>query len=343
MWLHRLAACARLPIPLLVRRTIALIALLALMPLTWGRTTPPVKVKRLELSFETLPLPMPERMTAQLGAFHLEQAWQVHSRTHRFGSYSALLMRPDGEMLALSDSGNFLRFRAPGEPQARSRLGKLPLSDNDTKEDRDVESATEDGSGTIWLGLEGRNAIFRMTPTFHVERRVQPESMRDWGVNTGPEAMVRLADGRFVLLREGFAGWSDHLHPAVTFAGDPTENPDGQRFVFDAPAGFSPTDMAQMPDGRVLILMRRLIWPMPQRFAGRIVIGDPRAIRPGQPWHVTEVARLSSDLPIDNFEGLAIVPRPDGQLTVWLISDDNYSPLQRTLLWKMRVNPSELP
>ncbi|WP_165912176.1 esterase-like activity of phytase family protein [Novosphingobium sp. PhB165] len=326
-----------------MRRTIALLALLALLPLTWGRSPYPAKLKQLELDIVPLALPAPDRMAAHLGAFHLEQAWQIRSRTHRFGSYSALLMRKDGSMLGLSDSGNFLRFRPPGESQAHSRIGELPLSNGEAKEDRDVESATEDSDGTIWLGLEGKNAIYRMTPKFHVEKRVQPDSMRDWGVNTGPEAMTRLADGRFVLLREGFSGWSSHLHPAVMFAGDPTENPDGQRFVFDGPDGFSPTDMAQMPDGRLLILMRRLIWPMPQHFAGRIAIGDPKTIRPGQTWRVKEVARLSSDLPIDNFEGLAIVPREDGRLTIWLISDDNYSPLQRTLLWKMSVDPAQLP
>lgn len=331
-----------------MRRPIAILALLALLPLTWGRSPYPHKFKRLELEFHTLAMPGPERMAAHLGAFHLENSWEIRSRTHLYGSYSALLMRPGGEMLALSDSGNFLIFRAPGESQDKSVIGKLPLSDGDAKVDRDVESATQDGRGTIWLGLEGKNAIYRMNPAFRIERRVRPESMRDWGENTGPEAMVRLADGRFVVLREGFVDWSDHLHQAVLFAGDPTENADGQkrheqRFVFDGPAGFSPTDMAQMPDGRVLILMRRLTWPMPQRFAGRIAIGDPKAIRPGQPWHVTEVARLSSDLPIDNFEGLAIVPREDGRLTVWLISDDNYSPLQRTLLWKLSVDPRDLP
>lgn len=326
-----------------MRRTLALLAVLAFLPLTWGRSPYPVKLKQFELDIDPVALPSPERLKAQLGAFHLEQAWELRSRTHRFGSYSALLIRPGGEMLALSDSGNFLSFKAPGQSQAESEIGPLPLSDGDTKEDRDVESATQDADGTIWLGLEGKNAIVRMTSAFDVERRVQPESMRDWGVNTGPEAMTRLADGRFVLLREGFEGWSDHLHPAVRFASDPTENLNGQRFFFDGPVGFSPTDMAQMPDGRLLILMRRLTWPMPQRFAGRIVIGDPQTIRPGGTWHVIEVAKLSSDLPIDNFEGLAIVPRKDGQLTVWLLSDDNYSPLQRTLLWKLRVDPRDLP
>lgn len=329
--------------PALVRRTIALLVLLALLPLTWGRTPQHPKFKRFELSFSPLPLPPAERAKPRLGAFRLEEVWQAHSRTHAFGSYSALLLRSGGTMLAISDSGGFLEFRAPGQSQADSRMGDLPLSKDADKAARDVESATQDDKGMIWLGLEGRNAIYRMNPDYEIERKASPAIMSDWGVNSGPEALTRLDDGRFVTLREGYLGWSDHLHQAALFRGDPTEHLEGQRFTLDGPAGFSPTDMAQLPDGRLLILMRRLIWPMPQRFAGRIVIGDPAKIRPGGTWKVTEVARLSSDLPIDNFEGIAIAPRADGRLTVWLISDDNYSPLQRTILWKMSVDPAELP
>ncbi|WP_324697536.1 esterase-like activity of phytase family protein [Novosphingobium aerophilum] len=333
-----------------MRRTIALLALLSLLPLTWGRSPHHPKFKTFELAFVPLDLPPPERTGPRLGPFALEQVWLARSRTHSFGSYSSLLLRPGGMMLALSDSGDYLEFRAPGESQADSRIGELALSAQPEKADRDVESATQDDKGTIWLGLEGRNAIYRMGADYGIEARVRPPVMADWGVNSGPEAMTRLQDGRFVLLREGYVDWSDHLHEAALFAGDPTaKGPrgesagEGQAFTLDAPTGFSPTDMVQMPDGRLLILMRRLIWPMPQRFAGRIAIGDPRTIRPGGVWKVREVARLSSDLPIDNFEGIAIAPRKDGRLTVWLISDDNFSPLQRTLLWKLSVDPADLP
>ncbi|MGH6746066.1 esterase-like activity of phytase family protein [Novosphingobium sp.] len=326
-----------------MRRTIALLVLLSLLPLTWGHAPQHKKFKTFELSFEQLPVPAARRADPRLGSFKLEEVWQAHSRTHSFGSYSALLLRPGGIMLALSDSGGFLEFRAPGQSQAESRMGDLPLSKDADKAARDVESATQDETGMIWLGLEGRNAVYRMNPEYEIERRASPPVMADWGVNSGPEALTRLHDGRFVLLREGYVGWSDHLHQAALFGGDPTLNPNGQGFTLDSPAGFSPTDMAQMPDGRLLILMRRLIWPMPQRFAGRIAIGDPADIRPGGTWKVTEVARLSSDLPIDNFEGIAIAPQESGKLTVWLISDDNFSPLQRTLVWKMSVDPAKLP
>jgi hypothetical protein len=40
---------------------------------------------------------------------------------------------------------------------------------------------------------------------------------------------------------------------------------------------------------------------------------------------------------------MAVTPRADGRLTVWLISDDNQTQLQRTLLWKLVVDPADLP
>jgi hypothetical protein len=35
---------------------------------------------------------------------------------------------------------------------------------------------------------------------------------------------------------------------------------------------------------------------------------------------------------VDNYEGIASLRAPDGSEMVWLLSDDNYSLLQRTLL-----------
>ncbi|HMP56033.1 MAG TPA: esterase-like activity of phytase family protein [Novosphingobium sp.] len=103
-----------------------------------------------------------------------------------------------------------------------------------------------------------------------------------------------------------------------------------------------PTDAAQLPDGRVLVLLRRLVWPMPPRFAGSLAIGDPAAIRSGAVWRLREVAKLSSSLAVDNFEGLAVEPLDGGRIVVWLISDDNGAVSQRSLIWKLSVNPADL-
>ena len=44
---------------------------------------------------------------------------------------------------------------------------------------------------------------------------------------------------------------------------------------------------------------------------------------------------------MDNYEGLAVAPGPDGALVLWLISDDNKATFQRTLLLKLLWRPSD--
>ncbi len=282
---------------------------------------------------------------ADLGPFRLDGIWHMASRSQDFGSYSALLAMPDESLLAFSDNGHYLRFAPPGAPSRLLESGPALPDFPGGKRFRDVESATRDpGSGGIWLGLEGTNAVLALSPDLDVLRQIRPQAIARWGANSGPEAMTRLSDGRFILLREGAGGWFENRrHEAAIFESDPTTGAKGRLLPVDGPDGFSPTDMAQLPDGRLLILMRRLAWPVPLRFTGRLAIGDPADIQLGKPWKVREVARLTSDLPMDNFEGLAVQPSGDGGLIVWIISDDNFSNLQRTILWKLSVDPQALP
>jgi len=55
--------------------------------------------------------------------------------------------------------------------------------------------------------------------------------------------------------------------------------------------------------------------------------------------YVLDELTLAAPLTRDNFEGLAIVPRPDGTLRLYLLSDDNFSAAQHTYLlafdWKL--------
>jgi hypothetical protein len=50
-----------------------------------------------------------------------------------------------------------------------------------------------------------------------------------------------------------------------------------------------------------------------------------------------EIARLEPPLLADNFEGIAVAPAHRG-LHVLLVSDDNFHPLQRTLLLLFRYD-----
>lgn len=308
--------------------------------------TPPA-ARSLDLSLRIVALPLPPRAIAQadLGPFELEQVWQLKSRHFYFGGYSALVPLGGGRILAVSDIGAFLRFSLPGTARGLESLEPMFDEEIRLKTDHDAESAARGPrTGDVWVASEGANGIYRFDPNLKLQASAYPPVMHQWDMNLGPESMLRLPDGRFVILQEAFTGWAeDRLHGALVFPGDPTLGGKPQAFTFSGPARFSPVDMAQMPDGRVLVLMRRLVWPMPFRFAGRIALADPAKIRPGQTWRSVEVAKLSSQLPVDNFEGIAVEPREDGTLTVWLISDDNQALSQRTLLWKMRLDPARLP
>jgi hypothetical protein len=46
---------------------------------------------------------------------------------------------------------------------------------------------------------------------------------------------------------------------------------------------------------------------------------------------------------IDNFEGLAVERRPDGAVRIYIVSDDNFSSSQRTLLMVFELRADTKP
>lgn len=327
-----------------LRRWLAALLLVGALATSWihERRPPPDWAQRITVT--SLPVPPASVAAPHLGPFRLEKVWQITSRNPMFGGWSTLQKLADGSFLSISDLGYALRFAPPDRAPVPVRMRDIVSHKTRQKEARDAESSAYDPeTGRIWIGWEGANAISRHGPDLRREAIVRPPAMRDWDANSGPEAMVRLADGRFLVLAEGFAGWFEsRLHRALLFPGDPTGSREPLRFRMSAPKDFSPTDVARMPDGRLLILMRRMVWPFPYRFVGRIVLADPADIRAGRVWQTKNVAYLSSSLPVDNFEGIVIEPADKGRLAVWLISDDNQAATQRTLLWKLTVDPRDL-
>lgn len=328
-----------------MRRLFALLLLLAVAAISWLRENLPPRNAEQRIFITALALPPASDLPPRLGAFRLEGAWRIDSPNSDFGGYSALVRLADGQLLAISDRGYTLRFSPPGAAPGPVRIGDIVGNGQMLKAGRDAEAASYDpASGRIWIAWENRNAITRLGPGLREEAKLRPRAMRGWGTNTGPEAMVRLADGRFIVLAEGFSGvFENRRHAGLLFPGDPTRAANPVRFSFSAPPSLSPTELAELPDGRVLVLLRRVVWPFPARFAGGIVIADPAQIRPGGSWQGRQVAELSPPLPLDNYEGMAVEPRPDGTLNLWLISDDNSAATQRTLLLKLVVDPAALP
>ncbi len=285
-------------------------------------------------------LPIPEGDAARIGGAGspvLTGAWRIESPNSQFGSYSALLPEGGDAFLSFSDQGGFLRAPLPGR-RGKVEIGRALPGAGDFKQMQDIESATTDpASGRIWLGLEGRNAIIRMNRDLSHARVAQPLQMRSWPENGGPESLLRLRDGKFLALAESPFSWSRRrASPGLLFPGDPLNGEEGLEFRFEPPEGYLPTDIKQLPDGRVLILLRG-IGIAPPRFTAKLALADPEDIREGEPWPWQDVGTIDRPLPLDNYEGLAITGGADGApLTLWIISDDNGGELlQHTLLLRL--------
>lgn len=326
---------------MILRRAFVVVIAAVLLSGVWLRSPPAPQSRDERLSMVRLPAPPG---CCQAGPFRLIGAWQLASRHQDFGGYSALLIPGPGRLLALSDRGYALEFSKPDLPQTPIRTVPLLEDPARLKGNRDIESATRDSAtGLIWLGLERRDAVARHRADLQREDFRKIPEMALWPKNQGPEAMLRLHDGRFVALCECLSGWfQGGLHPALLFGGDPIGGAAARPFTFVGIDGYRPTDMAQLPDGRVLIVMRRLIWPVPARFAIKLMVADPARIVPGKDWPGREVAGLGEPWPIDNYEGLTIERQGDGQLIAWLISDENGALTQRVLLLKIRIDESML-
>lgn len=271
-----------------------------------------------------------------LGPLDLAGAWVLDSPHDSFGSYSALAALDDGSLLAASDRGSMLRFAPPGARRAQVRIGYFGQDPSQPKWKLDIESMTRDpASGRLWLGFEGSSRIERFDEGFRRRASIRPRAMEDWSGNEGPEAMVRLSDGRFVVLAEGTGRGLDAATPGLLFPSDPVAGAEPLAFRFVPPAGYRAVDMAQLPDGRVAILLRKVVWGIPPEFAGKLMTADPRTIRAGEPWRAEPLADLVAPLPSDNYEGLAIRPDGNGGAVLWLISDDNGAFWQRTLLLRL--------
>lgn len=312
-----------------MRRLILILAIAAgLAPSTWLRE-PWAPDRSAELAITALPFAADDA-----GNLRLAGAWRLDSPNEHFHGYSALAVLGDGRLLAASDRGRMLIFAPPGKRETAPVFDHFGGEDAFAKRFADIEALTRDpASGTIWAAYERGNMIRRYRPSLVPDGEVWPEEMRAWPSNGGPEAMVRLNDGRFIVL-------SERNSFGLIFTGDPVEGIRPVKFRFHGPEGFRPVDMAQLPDGRVLILLRAFDWGLPPRFRGKIILADPAVIVEDGVWSGEALTDLSPSLPADNYEGMAVQPTEGGGAIVWIISDDNEMRFQQTVLLKFLWNPN---
>lgn len=275
----------------------------------------------------------------QLGALTYLGGVRLTSSVHGFGGFSA--MRVVGDRFTLvSDGGNFVRFRLDRDWRIHDvDSGALVAGPGSgwSKLDRDTESLTHDpATGTVWVGYEYTNQIWRYDAALRRGRGVKPRGMAWWPGNGGAESLVRLRDGSFLVFAETVRGAVKGTRQALWFPTDPLRSPEhGFRFSYRAPLKFAPTDAAELPDGRILLLNRRASFAA--GFTAALTIIDRSAIRAKAIVTGREIARFAAPVLHDNFEALAVTREGDDTI-LWIASDDNQLALQRSLLLKFRLN-----
>jgi len=306
----------------------AILIFLALGPVPGTEQRFPV-VDRTSQHVEARPLRYPP---GQTGMLRFVRGWRLVGSNDAFGGFSALAVIGPDRFQLMGDNGYWTRLTIhPGGTVTATRIATLPVGDGKSqrKSQRDVESMIFDpATGKTRVALEGINQVWRLDPALeHIESRARlPEP--HWPSNRGPEAMVRVAGGRTVIFSED-ADDDPRGREALLFAGDPSEpGTKAIRFFYDSEGKGLVSDAAPLPDGRILLVHRRLgFFPV---FTTILGIVDPSEVHPGITLTSSAIGRVPTPL-AENYEGAAIVER-NGRIFLWLVSDDNFNSWQRSLL-----------
>lgn len=291
------------------------------------------------LSVTLLPVKVTPGGAPRIGALTLLAAYELRSSHPRFGGLSSLELTRDGRTLVLlSDRGHWLSARlglAPGGALKSLDDWQIqPIRDAGGQPVRrpwhDAEAVARAPDGAWLIGFEWQHRIWRYPRGLLGSRPVPlrlPPALHEAPGNGGLEAVAALPDGRLLLICEHF------LNEDGTHRGWIGKDGALQPLSYIGEEGFAPTDLAVVPgSGDVLALERAFSVLRGNR--ARIVRLRAAALHPGARLRGEELARLEPPMRVDNFEGLAVQRHPTGRLLVYLVSDDNFSVLQRTLLYQ---------
>lgn len=263
----------------------------------------------------------------------------LQSDDARFGGLSGLHVEPDGRLVAVTDRGKWLVARltqnAAGDLTglvdtriASMRNARGGVLEN--KEDADAEDVVRLGDGRFAVSFERTHAIrvydlAKSGPDAAPDKELALAGVDALRANESLESLALYDDG-LITAGEGVTSRSAPFW-IVPLASDVLPTPAGRTATRDFHGLVA---LARLPDGDY-IAMERLFAPVVgvRIYLRRVTRASIDAGR----WEGEAIAELAAPLSIDNFEGLAIVPGADGALRLYLISDDNYSDSQRTLLY----------
>jgi len=278
----------------------------------------------------------------RFGALIYRGGVELTSSYREFGGISAIRVAADGaRFLAVTDKGRWLRGRIVYDgtsPTGIADAEMAPVLGQDGKPLAargwyDTEAIAEDG-GTVWVAIERANRIVRFDIGRHGllargEPITVPPGIQRLPYNKGLECLAFVP--RDLPLGATLLAISERgLDRDENIQGFLLGGPNPGEFSVKRIGDFDVSDCAVTPKGELLVLERSF-----SRLRGvgmRIRRISLASIAPGATVDGPALFEAGMGYQIDNMEGLSVHRTVGGELVLTLISDDNFSMIQRTLL-----------
>lgn len=270
----------------------------------------------------------------------------LFASSDHFGGYSALALDASGKtLLAISDAGTWLRAKLDYDGRVVKGLSDAtigPILGPDGKPIRDDRLRDSEGmtliegnpaAGVAYVSFERNHRILRYPFAFANfgppnGQLALPAEAKRLDANRGVEslALIRAGNlkGAIAALPERLTDKSGNLRAWLLGGPSPGE------FTIKNIGGFDITDVAGLPDGGLILLERRFRYSEGVQMRIRRIRAEE--LKPGAAILGETLLEATDRYNIDNMEGIAAHRGASGETIITLISDDNFSALQRTLL-----------
>jgi len=294
----------------------------------------------------------PERK--EFGKLMFRGGLNLFAKSRHFGGYSGLVLDASGTtLLAVSDAGTWMRATLDYDGRKLKALRNVVIGPILGKDGRPLRSDTERDSegmslaagdtraGAAFVSFEREQRVLRYPfneRSFGPPDRAVPlpKEARHMGANRGIEAIALIRAGRLkgtlVAFCERLTDRNGNLQGWLL--GGRTPGPITLRRI----DGFDITDVAPLPDGGIVILERRFRYS--EGIKMRIRRVAPSELKRGALIQGEVLLEAHDNLNIDNMEAIATHRSAAGETIITLMSDDNFSPLQRSLIMQF-VLPEE--
>ncbi|MBO9421499.1 esterase-like activity of phytase family protein [Labrenzia sp. R4_2] len=276
--------------------------------------------------------------------------FEILASDRKTGGLSGVISLDDGNrLLAVTDNGHWVAATVEqtdeGAPTGLSDLRYAVLLGADGKSLRarwghDTEALTLDATG-LYVSAERNHAVYHYEwPLLTGDERMLgqlalPKALDRLPGNTGIEALAAGPaggdlDGKLIAISETTP--SDE-HDFLGFV----LGPDGaEEFSIKRHDRFDVTDAAFLPDGDLLLMERR--FNMKDLIGLRLRRLSGSDLKAGAVLDGEILLEADFNYQIDNMEALAVHQNAAGDTILTLLSDNNRSLLQRTLLLRFRLN-----